>query len=142
MSNVAIVEKRRINDNCLEIEQLKNILIELKNENKILLAYLYGSYAEKKQHKRSDIDIAIYFNTKDEKETIDVMDKILMSVRQEVEILKLDDEDESPFIIQIALKGIPMIEPDFETFYRVKHRILHETESIRLRRGLNHGIQC
>ncbi|MBI5416509.1 nucleotidyltransferase domain-containing protein [Candidatus Poribacteria bacterium] len=129
-----------INDNCLEIEQIKNVLIELKKENKILLAYLFGSYAEKKQHKRSDIDIAIYFNTKNERETIDAIDKILMSVRQEVEILRLDDEDESPFMIQIALKSIPLIEPDLETFYNVKHRILHETERIRLKRGFTYGI--
>lgn len=124
-----------------EVEKLKDVLIELNKDRKVLLAYLFGSYASTTQHKRSDIDIAIYLNTSDESETIEIIDKILMSVESPVEILRLDDEDESPFIVQEVLKGIPMIEPDIETLYKIFDRVLHETENIRLKRGLIYEVE-
>jgi predicted nucleotidyltransferase len=124
-----------------EIEALKNVLNELRNRGKVLLAYLFGSYSKNASHKKSDIDLALYLNTKDENETIEVIDKIFMVVDKSVEILRLDDEDESPFIIQEALKGIPLIEPDTETFYKVADRVLHETEGIRFKRGIVFGAK-
>ncbi len=130
-----------VNKALTEAEQLKNVLIELNKDGKILLAYLFGSYADGSQHKRSDIDIALYLNTTSESETIGVIDKILMAVDRTVEILRLDDEDESPFVIQEALKGIPLIDPDIETLYRVTDRALHETENIRFKRGLVYEVK-
>jgi len=127
---------RRANKDFADIERLKNVLIELKQKGKVLLAYLFGSYASTTQHKRSDIDIAVYLNTSNESETIETIDKILMAVDRRIEILRLDDEDESPFVVQEALKGIPLIEPNVETLYKVFDRVLHETENIRLKRGL------
>ena len=41
-----------------EIDALKAVLEGLRKQGKILLAYLYGSYAKRMQHQRSDIDIA------------------------------------------------------------------------------------
>jgi predicted nucleotidyltransferase len=117
-----------------EIEILKGVMENFKKNGKILLAYLYGSYTTGLRHGRSDIDLAIYLNTRGEKEAIDVIDAILMSVDKKIEILRLDDEDESPFIIQEALKGIPLIEPDMEILYDVAHRVLHEAEKIRYKR--------
>ncbi|MBI4849242.1 MAG: nucleotidyltransferase domain-containing protein [Nitrospirae bacterium] len=113
---------------------MKQVLNTLRAEGKILLAYLYGSYAEGTQHKRSDIDLAVYINADSEEETIKLIDTILMSMDTPIEILRLDDEDESPFIVQTALKGTPLIEPDIKTFYEVSHRALHETEGIRFKR--------
>jgi predicted nucleotidyltransferase len=121
-------------NNIEEINSLKQVLNNLRNQNKILLAYLYGSYAARLQHKRSDIDLAVYLDTRDEKEAIEIIDTILMSTDATIEILRLDDEEESPFIIQKALKGIPLVEPDMEAFYKVSHRVLHEAESIRFKR--------
>ncbi len=122
-----------------ELDALKAELNNLKEKGKVLLAYLYGSYAAGTEHKRSDIDLAIYLNTVDEKEAVDVIDNILMASEISVEILRLDDEEESPFIIQEALKGISLIEPDIETLYRVADRALHETEGIRQRRAIVSG---
>lgn len=124
-----------------EVEELKNILTKLRKEGKVLLAYLFGSYASPVQHKRSDIDVAIYLNTSSESETIEVIDKILMSVDRTVEILRLDDENESPFIVQEALKGVPLIESDIDTLYNVFDRVLHETENIRFKRGLVYEVK-
>ena len=119
----------------LELKSLAGVLHELRSEGKILLAYLYGSYATEDEHSRSDIDVAIYVNAGDEMETIEVVDRILMAADRQVEILRLDDEEESPFVVQEALKGIPLVDPDIEVFYSVARRALHEAETIRFRRA-------
>ncbi len=119
-----------------EIANLKKVLEELKKQKKISLAYLYGSYSKGIQHSRSDIDLAVYINTDDEKEAIETIDLILMASNRPVHILRLNDEEESPFIIQEALRGIPLVEPDREILYKVAHRALHEAEEIRYRRSI------
>jgi len=120
-----------------ELKPVIERLQALKNEGKVLLAYLYGSYKTGTQHARSDIDLALYLNAVGEKEEMEVIDHILMASDKEIGILRLDDEDESPFIVQEALKGIPIVEPDLEAYYKVAHRALHEAESLRFRRERN-----
>ncbi|MCF6149112.1 MAG: nucleotidyltransferase domain-containing protein [Candidatus Kuenenia sp.] len=120
-----------------ELTPLKETLQELKKEGKVLVALLYGSYARGIPHVRSDIDLAVSLSAKDMEEEVEIIDKILMSTKKDVSILRLDDEDESPFVIQEALKGIHLIEPDSDTLYKVAHRALHETEEIRFRRALS-----
>lgn len=39
---------------------MENIIELLEKEHDVLFAYLFGSYAKGTQHKKSDIDIAIY----------------------------------------------------------------------------------
>ncbi|OGP65881.1 MAG: nucleotidyltransferase [Deltaproteobacteria bacterium RBG_16_42_7] len=119
-----------------EVQRIKEVLDKLRNEGTVLLAYLYGSYAKGNSHLRSDIDIAVYLNSTDEDERIEAIDRILTACDRDIEILFLDDEDESPFVIQEALKGIPLIEPDKDKLYDVNDRVLHESESIRFRREL------
>lgn len=119
-----------------EIEQIKEVLLRLKEEGRIAIALLYGSYANGSAHIRSDIDLGLYLTVNNRGEEIEVIDSILLSVDREVAILRLDDEDESPFIVQEALKGIHLVEPDMKILYALSHRVLHETESIRFRRGL------
>jgi predicted nucleotidyltransferase len=116
-----------------ELKNFEKVLKKLREENKILLDYLFGSFASGKSHTRSDIDLAIYINAS-EKEAIEITDEILMSTEREIEILRLDDEEKSPFIIQQALKGIPLLEPHLDTLYNVAHKALHEAESIRFKR--------
>lgn len=118
-----------------ELTQLKETLQELRKQGKVLTALLYGSYAKGASHLRSDIDLAVFIMAKDTEEEIEIIDKILMSDEREVSILRLDDEDESPFVIQEALKGIHLVEPDNDVLYEVAHRVLHETEEIRFRRS-------
>jgi len=117
-----------------ELQPLKEVLKKLRNEGKVLLAILFGSYANGKTHKRSDIDIAIYVNAKNDEEEIEIINKILLSSERDINILRLNDDEESPFIIQEALKGIHLIEPDKDCLYNVASRVLHETEEIRYRR--------
>ncbi|OHE58685.1 MAG: nucleotidyltransferase [Thermodesulfovibrio sp. RBG_19FT_COMBO_42_12] len=119
-----------------EIERIKEVLEELQGERTVLLAYLYGSYAKGNQHSRSDIDIAVYLNSKDEDLRIEAIDRLLMVCDRDIELLFLDGEDESPFVIQEALKGIPLVEPDKDILYDLSDRVLHESEEIRFRREL------
>lgn len=131
-----MLNKQLKDETLKEISSLVEVLQKLKSQGKILIAVLFGSYAFGKPHKRSDIDLAIYFNEKSDPERIGVIDTILMSVERDVNILRLDDEDETPFVIQEALKGIHLIEPDKNVLYSVAHRALHETEEIMFRREL------
>ncbi len=119
-----------------ELKPLKEVLQKLRSDGKVLVAILYGSYARGTPHKRSDIDLAVFIHAMNEKEETDIIDKILMSTERQVSILRLDDEDESPFVVQEALKGIPLVEPDSDILYDVARRALHETEEIRFRRSL------
>lgn len=117
-----------------DILKIKNVLEKWRGKRVVLLAYLYGSYASGSFHDKSDIDLALYLNVHNENEDVEVIDSILMAADKDVEILRLDDEDESPFIIQEALKGMSLIEPDKETLYKVSDRVLHEAEGIRYKR--------
>ena len=120
-----------------DLEQIKAVLQELKKEEKILVAILYGSYARGTPHQRSDIDLAVFIHARDEKEAIEITDKILMSSERQISILRLDDEDESPFVVQEALKGIHLVKADEDTLYEVAHRVLRDAEEIRFRRSLS-----
>jgi uncharacterized protein len=122
-----------------EIETLQRVLEPLWERGRVLLAILYGSYARGTSHVRSDIDLALYLNAQNADDEIAIIDRVLMAVEADVSILRLDDEDESPFVVQEALKGIHLVEPDVEILYSVSHRVLHECESIRFRRELNGG---
>jgi predicted nucleotidyltransferase len=115
---------------------LKAILQTLKTEGKIAIALLYGSYLKGQPHSRSDIDLALYLQPEDEIEEIEIIDRVLMSTEKEVSILRLHDEEESPFVVQEALKGEHLVEPDWEIYYSLSHRILHECEDLRFRREL------
>ena len=122
-----------------ELDILKKLLMELRKEGKVVIAILYGSYAKGILHKRSDIDLALYIKAADKKEEIEIVDQILMAAERDISILRLDDEDESPFIIQEALKGVHLIDPDKEILYSVSHRVLHDSENIRFRKELSIG---
>lgn len=126
---------RNYNNMQIDMGKLKETLIKLKSEGKILIAIVFGSYAYGQPHKRSDIDLALVIKA-DETEKISIIDKILISAEKDINILFLDDDDESPFIVQEALKGIHLVEPDTDCLYEIARRSLHEAEGIRFRRSL------
>lgn len=124
-----------------DLSGLKGCLVKHHREGKILLAVLYGSYVHGTPHGRSDIDLGLYLAALREDEEIRIIDEILMSTDRQISILRLDDEDESPFVVQEALGGMHLVEPDNETLYRVHHRVLHESEAIRARRETRVGSE-
>lgn len=120
----------------MEEKQFIQVLERLKEQGTLRIALLFGSYARGEAHARSDIDLAIYLEPADAEEEMVLIDAILMSCEKTIGLLRLDNDEESPFIVQEALKGKHLIEPDPEALYSVYDRVLHETESIRLRRGV------
>ncbi len=73
----------------LKPEEIINVAIDyLAARDDITFAYLFGSYAKKKQTHLSDIDIAVYM-----KEGNHVFDNKLEILRDLSKILKLDDID-------------------------------------------------
>lgn len=127
---------------CFENPELKPLiqtLRELQTSGDIKLAMLYGSFANDAQHCRSDIDVALLLSPDTSDREISIIDRILMSADRQVSILRLDDPDESPFVVQASLKGIHLVEPDPESYYNIADRVLHESESIRSRRHHNHA---
>ena len=120
-----------------EINSLKQILNRLRRQGRIKIALLYGSYAEGKPHKRSDIDLAVLISSQDQNKREEITNEILMASETPVSLLLLDDEDESPFVVQEALKGIHLVDPDWDTFYAKSHWAIHEAEGIRFRRAAN-----
>jgi len=126
---------------CFEDTELKPLiqtLKELKTSGDVKLALLYGSFANNSQHCRSDIDLALVLSPVSLDHEIAVIDRILMSADRQVSVLRLDDQDESPFVIQNALKGIHLIEPDQDCYYQIADWALHEAESIKARRQLTY----
>jgi len=119
-----------------ELAPIKAVLQELRAEGNVLIAILYGSFFSGTPHVRSDVDLALYVHAANEAQEIGIIDRVLVSSDREISILRLDDADESPFIVQEALKGKHLVEPQKETLYRVYDRALHESESIRLKRGM------
>lgn len=117
-----------------ELTPLVTVLSELKAAGKLSLAILYGSFARGTQHCRSDIDLAIAIPDEAHNSEMDILDRILMTTDRPISILRLDDIEESPFVVQEALNGIHQVEPDTDTLYAVADRALHESESIRYRR--------
>jgi predicted nucleotidyltransferase len=117
-----------------DLSSLVQALQELKANNSIHLAMLYGSFARGTEHCRSDIDIAIALSPQHAENDLDIIDRILMSAERHISILRLDDEDESPLIVQESLKGKHLVEPDWNVYYRIADWALHESESIRSRR--------
>ncbi len=126
-------------DGVDEIRKLRGTLDAMVGEGKIAIAVLFGSFARGAPHARSDIDLAVYLKAENPEEEMELIDRMLMSADRDVSILRLDDEDESPFVVQEALKGIHLVEPDLEVLYSVSRQVLHETESIRFRREHANG---
>jgi len=120
----------------LDLEIMIKNLQELRDKGRILIAVLFGSQANGATHVRSDIDLGRYLPAMDQNQEMEIVDKILMCSETPLSILRLDDDDESPLIMQEALKGVHLIEPDTEALYGVYHRILHEGEAIRSRKEL------
>lgn len=126
--------RRAVNEQIHDrIIPIKDVLERLRAENRILIAVLYGPYSEGIPRARLSIDIGIYLQTEDEAERMRIVGSIRMAVTDEthVSILYLNDTDESPFVVQEALAGIHLVEPDMDALYDTYGWALDEAESMR-----------
>lgn len=83
-------------------ENLKN---RLSQEEDIIFAYLFGSYAKGRPHKNSDIDVAVYL-----KEPVNIFNRKIELIDLISEITKKNDVDlvilnqAKPFVVYSILK--------------------------------------
>lgn len=110
-------------------EKTKNILEKVResisHENRTPFAFLFGSYAEGRETVLSDIDIAIHFNGMDEEEKMDYEHRLWLAFDEQVNVLRLEDEDISPMVKLRAIEGIPIIVSDEDLLNRFILSIIH-----------------
>jgi|GEM_PF-717312 len=112
---------------------IRAVLERLRTENRILVAVLYGPYSEGIPRARPSIDIGICLQTDDEAERTHIVDSIRAAVKDDthVSILHLNDRDESPFVVQEALAGFHLVEPDVDALDDAYDWASDEAESMR-----------
>jgi len=119
-----------IHDRIIPIQA---VLERLRAENRVLVAVLYGPYSEGTLHGHPSIDIGIYLRTDDEAERMRIVGSIRAAVKDDthVSILHLNDRDESSFVVQEALAGIHLVEPDTDALDDTYDWASDEAESMR-----------
>ncbi|MGQ4915431.1 MAG: type VII toxin-antitoxin system MntA family adenylyltransferase antitoxin [Candidatus Asgardarchaeia archaeon] len=92
------------------IKKLKSIL---KEDNSIIFAYLYGSVARGKEHKFSDIDIAIFFKPPVDKNYRRFLSKIV-SIEEKDKEIDVCVLNESPPLLRynVIRDGILLVDKD------------------------------
>lgn len=126
--------RRAVNEQIHDrIVPVRAVLERLRAESRILVAVLYGPYSEGIPRGRPSIDIGIYLQTDDEAERMRIVGSIRAAVTDDthVSILLLNDRDESPFIVQEALAGIHLVEPDVDALDDAYDWASDEAESMR-----------
>lgn len=108
------------------IEKLKEYF---NSKEEVILAFLFGSVATKKQRNDSDIDIAIWLKDSDD---INAVDRIWFDLEsmfnKPVELLRLNYA--SPTVCWSALKGIPLEIKDYRLYFKLVINISSEAEDI------------
>ncbi|MBI4594946.1 MAG: nucleotidyltransferase domain-containing protein [Candidatus Tectomicrobia bacterium] len=97
----------------------------ISNNISIPFAFLFGSYAQGRETPLSDIDIAIYFNEMTEDEKIEIEHGLFLAFDQQVNILRLEDEDISPMVRLRALNGMAIVLNDKDFLNRFILSIIH-----------------
>ncbi len=106
-------------------EVLKKARRFIFHEKRIPFAFLFGSYAQGGETVLSDIDIAIYFNDMDEDEKIVYEHRLSLAFDEQVNVMRLEDEDTSPVIRLRAIEGIPITIKDDDFLNRFILSIIH-----------------
>ena len=97
----------------------------ISDEQRIPFAFLFGSYANGRETVLSDIDMAIYFNGMDEDEKREYEHGLWLLYDEQVNILRLEDEEISPLVRLRAVEGIPISVKDEDFLNRFILSIIH-----------------
>lgn len=122
------------------IEIIKTLKDYFEKRDDVLMAFLFGSYAKAITHRESDVDIAVYFTTKNnqlEWEEFDIKydteDEIWLDVerllKQNVDLIVLNRARSS--IASSAINGIPIIVKDRGLYIDFMLRVTAEAEDFR-----------
>ncbi len=116
-------KSKRLSKKVTEI--LRKVKKYISNNPHIPFAFIFGSYAEGRETTLSDIDIAIYFKGMKEGEKIKIEHRLLSLFDEQVNILRLEDEDLSPIVRLRAIDGIPILINDKDLLNRFILSIIH-----------------
>uniref|UniRef100_A0A7C5V1L8 Nucleotidyltransferase domain-containing protein n=1 Tax=Caldicellulosiruptor owensensis TaxID=55205 RepID=A0A7C5V1L8_9FIRM len=111
----------------MEKDKIVKILKEyFDKEDAVVFAYLFGSYAKGKEHKQSDVDIAVYINeliAKDPKKVLEFQVKHMSNIsdmlKREVDLVILNQA--SPLLRhEVISEGILLLEKDHNKLVNFK----------------------
>ncbi|MBI9038503.1 MAG: nucleotidyltransferase domain-containing protein [Bacteroidales bacterium] len=97
-----------------------------KQNNQLIKAYIFGSYAKQKDRPDSDIDIALIINNLSDDEKFDLQVQLMLLASDfdmRIEPHPISDKDfdsENPFVAEIKRTGIE-IEPRTPNTWYIKH---------------------
>lgn len=116
------------------IEKLREFLNADEN---VCFAVVFGSYAQRKQKKRSDIDIAIFFRSVlEEMALMNLIDALSDLARKEIHLAVLNTA--SAFLRhQVMKSGIPLIINDRLAYVRFRERTMSDFEEYKFVSGMN-----
>ena len=100
-------------------------------EGKIPFAFLFGSWTKGRQTSLSDIDVAIFFRDMPESLKTKIEHQISLLFDEQVNILRLEDDNISPLIKLESLKGSPIVSPDSDFLNGFILSIIHKAEEMR-----------
>lgn len=100
-------------------------------DSKIPFAFLFGSWTKGRQTSLSDIDVAIFFRNMPESVKTKIEHQISMRFDEQVNILRLEDENISPLVKLESLKGIPISVRDSDFLNNFVLSIIHSAEEMR-----------
>lgn len=101
-----------INDKVYTIEEIKDRIINILNKFPIEKAILFGSYAQKKQTEKSDIDIVIDSNGK----LLNInfyglLEELVQCLDKEIDLFEISEiEKESDLYQKIQKEGVTIYE--------------------------------
>ena len=98
--------------------EIKEKLIEYFRKNdKVVMAFLYGSYARGSAMADSDVDIAVYMRDGYSREDVgQIWDEVAAFIKKDVELLVLNDAKES--IAWSAIRGISLAIKDWKAYLK------------------------
>lgn len=95
-------------------EELKKYF---ESHEKVIMAFLYGSYAKRAAMADSDVDIAVFMRKGYSSQDVDqAWDEVAALLKKDVEMVVLNDAKES--IAWSAIRGIPLVIKDWKIYLK------------------------
>lgn len=106
-------------------KEIKTLKEYFRKQPAVILAFLFGSYAQKIEKKESDFDVAVYFeNTNDEEKIWFEVSKI---TKKDVDLVCLNNAPAS-LVSNVFKTGIPLKIKDKELYWELYLRVSSEAE--------------
>ena len=109
----------------------------LNNDSTVSFAFIFGSYARRKQKNTSDVDIAIYFNNPPEGiGLLNLIDKLSDLTGKEVDLIVFNSA--SAFLRHQVMKyGVPIVIKDRNSYRRFREKTISDCDEYKFVSGMN-----